>query len=52
MKMFKKARIPKIIGWVIVALIVILLVFLLKNGWDIQAAAQDILSLFGANKQT
>jgi hypothetical protein len=50
MKLFKKARI-RIISFIIVVLVVILLVFLIKNGWDMGAAAQDIMSLFGAGNE-
>jgi len=42
---FKKAKI-RIISFIIVVLVVILLVYLIKNGWDMKAAAQDMLSLF------
>lgn len=51
MGLFKKSRVSGIISFVIVVLVVILLIFLIKNGWDIKAAAQDILSLFGAGKK-
>lgn len=50
MKLLKKARFPRIFSFIIVVLIVILLIFLIKNGWDMQAATQDILGLFGAGK--
>ncbi|MEA2036473.1 MAG: hypothetical protein U9O94_03130 [Nanoarchaeota archaeon] len=49
--MSKKARVSGIFSFLIVVLIIILLVFLIKNGWDMQAAAQDMLSLFGASKK-
>jgi hypothetical protein len=48
--MNKKARI-RILSFIIVVLVVILLIFLIKNGWDMGAAAQDILGLFGAGKE-
>ncbi len=51
MKSSKKARINGIIAFIIVVLVVILLVFLIKNGWDIQAASKDVLSLLGAGKK-
>ena len=47
MKLFKKGRISGVITFIIVVLVVILLVFLVKNGWDMQAAAQDIMGMFG-----
>lgn len=50
MKLLKKARI-RIVSFMIVVLVVILLVFLIKNGWDFNAAVQDILGLFGAGKK-
>ncbi len=50
MKFAKKGKISRIISFIIAVLVVILLVFLIKNGWDMQAAAQDILGLFGVNK--
>lgn len=50
MGFLKKARI-RILSFIIVVLVVILLIFLIKNGWDIKAAAQDILNLFGAGKK-
>lgn len=51
MKFAKKGKISRIISFIIVVLVVILLVFLIKNGWDIQAAAQDILRLFGGGNK-
>lgn len=48
--LLKKAKI-RIISFIIVVLVVILLVFLIKNNWDIQAAAQDILGMFGGGKK-
>ena len=50
MNLLKKARI-KIFSFLIVVLVIILLVFLIKNGWDMGAAAQDMLSLFGKGKE-
>lgn len=50
MKLLKKAKI-RIISFIIVVLVVILLIFLIKNGWNMQAAAQDILGLFGGGKK-
>jgi len=40
----------KILGFIVVVILVILVVFLMKNGWNMQAAAQDILGLFGGKK--
>jgi len=51
MKLLKKGRISRIIAFIIVVLVVILLIFLIKNGWDMGAAAQDMLSIFGNNKK-
>lgn len=51
MSFMKKARISGFISFILVVLIVILLIFLVKNGWDMKAAAQDILSLFGVGKK-
>ncbi|MBU1945902.1 MAG: hypothetical protein KKC54_02945 [Nanoarchaeota archaeon] len=48
MNLLKKARIPGIVSFIIVVLVVILLVYLIKNGWSIQDAVKDMLSLFGA----
>ena len=42
----KKASIQRIIGFLVVVLVVILLVFLIKNGWSMGAAAQDIMGMF------
>jgi len=50
MKIFKKAKV-RIVSFIVFALIVILLIFLIKNRWDMKLAAQDILSLFGAGKK-
>ena len=50
MEIFKKGKI-RIISFIIVVLVVILLIFLIKNGWDIGAAAKDILGLFGIGKK-
>ncbi len=50
MRILKKARI-RILSFIIVVLVVILLIFLIKNGWDIGAAAKDILGLFGVGKK-
>ncbi|MBW2989426.1 hypothetical protein KY358_03850 [Candidatus Woesearchaeota archaeon] len=46
MKIMKGARI-RIFSLIIAALAIILLIFLIKNGWDIQAASKDMLSLVG-----
>lgn len=46
----KKAKI-RIFSFIIVVLIVILLIFLIKNGWDMKAAAQDMLSMVGAGRK-
>ncbi len=52
MKVAKKARMIKgFISFILAALAVILLIFLIKNGWDMEAAAQDILGLFGAGNK-
>jgi len=51
MKLSKRARMSGIFAFIIVVLVVILLIYLIKNGWDMKAAAQDILSLFGAAKK-
>ncbi len=45
---FKNGRI-KIISVIIIILVVILLVFLIKNEWSIQAAAREIVGMFGGN---
>ena len=50
MVFWKKARI-RIISFIIVVFAVILLVYLIKNGWDMGAAAQDIIGLFGKGKK-
>ena len=47
MKLFKKAKLPRIFSFIIVVLVVILIIFLIRNGWDISAAAQDMLSMVG-----
>lgn len=51
MKFMKKAGVSGIISFIIVVLVVILLIFLIKNGWDIKAAAQDITGLFRVGKK-
>ncbi len=51
MRLFRKAKIPKVLSFIIIVLVVILLIFLIKNGWDIGAAVKDILGLFGAGKK-
>ena len=51
MELWKKARMQRVIVFIIVILIIILFVFLVKNGWNMQAAAQDIMGLFGAGKK-
>ncbi len=50
MKLTKKAKI-RIISFIIVVLVVILLIYLIKNGWDMRAAAKDMLGLFGMGKK-
>lgn len=51
MKFAKKGKISRIVSFIIVVLVVILLVFLIKNGWDIGAAAKDMVGLFGGGKK-
>jgi hypothetical protein len=51
MKLFKKAKLPRIFSFIIVVLAVILLIYLIKNGWDMKAAAQDMLSVVGMGKK-
>lgn len=51
MAFFKKARISGFLSFIIVVVIVILLIFLIKNGWDMKAAAQDMLSIVGVGKK-
>lgn len=48
MKLLKKAKMPGIASLIIVVIAVILLVYLIKNGWSIQDAVKDMLSLFGS----
>ena len=50
MGIFKRGKI-RVISFIVVVLVVILLIFLIKNGWDMGAAAKDILGLFGAGKK-
>jgi len=50
MRFFKRGRI-RIISFIVVVLVVILLIFLIKNGWSIQAAAQDMMGMFGGGKK-
>ena len=51
MKLSKRARMSGIFAFIIVVLVVILLIYLIKNSWGMKAAAKDILSLFGAGKK-
>jgi uncharacterized integral membrane protein len=51
MKFFKKAKLPKVIVFAIALLVIILLIFLIKNGWDVPLAVQNILELFGKGKK-
>lgn len=51
MKLLKKAKLSGFISFILVVLAVILLVYMIKNSWNFQAAVQDILSLFGAGKK-
>ncbi|MFH1642710.1 MAG: hypothetical protein ABIC04_07490 [Nanoarchaeota archaeon] len=39
--------IGKLFGFVILALALVFFFFLMKNGWDIPAAVNGILSIFG-----
>ena len=48
MELLKKARMPGIISFLLVVLAIILLVYLVKNGWNVQNAVKDMVSLFGA----
>lgn len=50
MESWKKARIG-IVSLIMVALAVLLLIYLIKNGWDMRAAAKDIMGLFGGGKK-
>ncbi len=51
MKLLKKAKLSGIFAFIIVVLVVILLVYLIKNGWDMGVAAKDMIGLFGGGKK-
>jgi hypothetical protein len=44
----RKGRVGKIFAFILVVLVVILLIFLIKNGWDMGAAAKDMLGIFNS----
>ena len=48
----KKAFLVRIVYFVIFVLAVILLIFLIKNKWNVAAAFNDMLSLLRLNKQS
>jgi len=48
--MNKKAFVFRIIYFVIFALVVVLLTFLIKNDWDVNAAFNDMLNLIPNNQ--
>lgn len=46
-KIGKKAFVFKIIHFIILVLVIILLVFLIKNDWDFNASVNEFLGFFG-----
>ncbi len=49
-KIFKKAFIFRTLYLVVFVVVVILLVFMIKNQWDVNAAFNDMLSLLRLSK--
>ncbi len=50
MRLFKSSKLSGIISFIMVIFVVILLIYLVKNNWNFQAAVKDILGLFGSAK--